>query len=112
MAVPLHMNLFKSFCTSNAIAPASGAKVCWHRLQVRWALNRLWDDYRPHLTCFIPFQMILSPFVLSSESWKGFKKSGDDSLIDLRDTEIECRSGDIIGNNTARSWLILDIKVS
>jgi Transposase DDE domain len=22
--------------------------------RLRWALSRLWDDYRPHLTCFIP----------------------------------------------------------
>jgi hypothetical protein len=23
--------------------------------RLRWALSRLWDDYRPHLTCFTPF---------------------------------------------------------
>jgi hypothetical protein len=22
--------------------------------RLRWALSRLWDDYRPRLTCFIP----------------------------------------------------------
>ena len=22
--------------------------------RLRWALSRLWDDYRPHLTCFLP----------------------------------------------------------
>jgi hypothetical protein len=32
--------------------PCLNAQAPLYRL--RWALSRLWDDYRPRLTCFIP----------------------------------------------------------
>jgi len=32
--------------------------------RLRWALSRLWDDYRPRLTCFIPLS--LDPLVVCS----------------------------------------------
>jgi hypothetical protein len=32
--------------------------------RLRWALSRLWDDYRPRLTCFIPSS--LDPLALGS----------------------------------------------
>ena len=80
--IPSITNSSKRFCVSNATEQESGARTLQHR-SIEFVGHSVGFGTITAHACPVssPLSPILSPLLLSSENWKGFRKIGDDSYL-------------------------------